>query len=306
MLSLYKLEIFAAVVQSGSFSAAAERLYMTQSAVSQHIQDLEAGLGTRLFNRGRRGVTLTASGEQLYSYTCDILRLVAQAENAVTDVEHLSSGQVTIGATPGVDVYLLPEWIQAFRARYRNLKTALYSGVTAQIVSGVLDHRYDIGFVEGELEDNPPARLGQWVLQDIELMVIVGQGHLWWQHEQIPLTALNDQHFITRQPRSATRIWIDQLLQRYQVRPDIVAELDNPESIKRAVIGGMGVAIVPAYAVQTELSAGTLRSITIADVPLRRTLKLLWDQSLLLPPVTRAFIDHLSGRFPSLVKLVKD
>lgn len=88
MLNLYKLEIFATVVQTGSFSAAAERLLMTQPAVSQHIQDLEASLGARLFQRGRRGVTLTPAGETLHSYTQEILRLLAEAENAVEMAHH--------------------------------------------------------------------------------------------------------------------------------------------------------------------------------------------------------------------------
>ncbi len=107
MLNLHKLEIFATVVRVGSFSAAAEQLLMTQPAVSQHIQDLEASLGTRLFERGRRGVTLTAAGEKLHDYTRTILQLVSEAENAVTDVEHLTSGEIVVGATPGVSVYLL-------------------------------------------------------------------------------------------------------------------------------------------------------------------------------------------------------
>ena len=74
---------------------------MTQSGVSQHIQD-RASLGTQLFARGRRGETLTTSGKKLYDHTCQIFTLVAEAENAVTNVEQLANGQVHIGATPGI------------------------------------------------------------------------------------------------------------------------------------------------------------------------------------------------------------
>jgi DNA-binding transcriptional LysR family regulator len=89
MLSLYKLEIFNAVVQEGSFSRAAQRLYLTQPAVSQHIQSLESSLGTRLFKRGRRGVQLTPAGEMLHDYTRCIMRLLAEAESAITNVEYV-------------------------------------------------------------------------------------------------------------------------------------------------------------------------------------------------------------------------
>jgi DNA-binding transcriptional LysR family regulator len=117
MLDLYKLQIFSVVVQEGSFSAAAERLYMTQSAVSQHIKELEASLGRQLFQRGWRGVRLTSHGEILNRYTGEIFALVTKAESALTDIEHLTSGRVSIGATPGIGIYLAPDWVQYFRAR---------------------------------------------------------------------------------------------------------------------------------------------------------------------------------------------
>ncbi|MBL8120019.1 MAG: LysR family transcriptional regulator, partial [Anaerolineae bacterium] len=134
MLDLYKLHIFSVVAETGSFSAAAERLYMTQPAVSQHIKELEGGLGRTLFQRGWRGVKLTAHGEILQRYTGEIFALVAEAERALTDVEQLSSGRVRVGATPGVGVYLAPEWVQQFRSRYPQLTVALQTGVTASIV----------------------------------------------------------------------------------------------------------------------------------------------------------------------------
>src|SRR5690606_38421729 len=105
MIDFYKLRVFAVVAREGSFSAAAERLYVTQSAVSQHIKDLETGLGRPLFLRNRRGVTLTAHGEVLQRYARDIFALVAQAEAALTDVAELREGRVSIGVTPGVSVY---------------------------------------------------------------------------------------------------------------------------------------------------------------------------------------------------------
>ena len=301
MLSLYKLEIFATVADAGSFSAAGERLLMTQSAVSQHMQDLEASLGTVLFKRGRRGVTLTAAGGRLHEYTRQILRLVAEAEIAVTDVDHLREGQVRIGATPGMSVYLLPEWIQDFRARYNNLTATLQTAVTSEVIDHILKHRLDVGFIEGELAEGEYPRLAQQVLQDIHLYIIVSPGHEWHGLQAIPVAGLNGQPFITRQPGSKTRTWIDNGLKQYGIQPDIVAEMDNPESIKRLVMSGMGVAIMPEYAVSAEVEAGTLHTVALEGIPMQRTLKLVWDGDAVLSPVTRAFLSHLSARFPQLV-----
>ena len=304
MLSLYKLEIFALVVQEGSFSAAAARLFMTQSAVSQHIQSLEAGLGTKLFRRGRRGVTLTTAGGTLYEYTREILRLVAEAETTITNVEHLESGQVHIGATPGVSVYLLPEWMQRFQRRYPNLTISLQTAVTEEVVSGVLDHSLDVGFIEGELKANVDDRLGRLILQQIKMLVIIGKGHAWWNRTAVPIEALHEHPFITRQHNSRTRQWIDSILARHRIVPRVIAEFDNPESIKQAVISGMGVTILPEYAVRGERERGHIRALEIDDLPLHRNLKIVWDKSEPCTPVTRAFLNRLTDDYPQLIKML--
>ncbi|NDJ61060.1 MAG: LysR family transcriptional regulator [Chloroflexi bacterium] len=300
MLSLHKLEIFSTVVQAGSFSAAAERLYMTQSAVSQHIHDLEARLGTPLFKRGRRGVTLTVAGEKLHTYTQQILRLVAEAERAVTTVENLTSGHLQIGATPGVSTYLLPEWLQSFQQRYPRLTIALATDITARVVADVLDYKLDIGFVEGELTAVTDERLGQHVLCEFESFVVVGPNHPWWERDQVPLAALDGERFITRPPNSQTGIWLSQLLSENRVQPQIVGAFDNQETIKAAVIAGTGITILPGYAIALEQQRGLIRALSISDYALRRSLKLIWERRTPLTPIAAAFLRDLAESFPDL------
>lgn len=304
MLSLYKLEIFAAVVQAGSFSAAAQRLYMTQPAVSQHIQDLERSLGTSLFIRGRRGVTLTPSGETLYDYTQRILSLVAEAESRVTNVENLESGQISIGATPGVSVYLLPEWIQSFRERYPRLNISLQTAITTQTVIDVLEHKHDIGFVEGELDKIQRKGLGSLVLRPVKMLVVVGVNHAWATERSIPIKRLHQQAFIARQPNSRTRVWTDHILEEHAVKPNIVGEFDNQEAIKRAVMSNMGFSILPDYAVEREQQAGTLQTLVIDDVNLERQLKLIWNDNTPFSPVTLALMRHMQTIFPQLKEFI--
>lgn len=304
MLSLHKLEIFVAVVQEGSFSAAAGRFYMTQPAVSQHIQDLEGGLGTQLFKRGRRGVTLTPAGETLYNYTQRILKLVAEAEAAVTNVEKLNSGQLSIGATPGVSVYLLPEWVRGFRERYPKLAVSLHTDVTTGIASDVLGRRLDVGFVEGEIDEIKRRGLGWLVLSNIQLYVVVGEGHDWCQRDEVDIHMLDNHPFITRQPGSRTRIWIDSMLAQHAIKPRIVGEFDNPESIKQAVLSNMGVTILPEYAIAREQTQRLLRGLPVRNVPLQRSLKLLWDVDAPFTPITRAFLRQLSIQYPNLTEVL--
>jgi DNA-binding transcriptional LysR family regulator len=296
MISLYKLEVFNMVVQAGSFSAAAERLFLSQPAVSQHVQALESSLGVQLFERGPRGVRLTASGEILYDYTRCILSLLSEAESAVTNVSQLNSGQIRIGATPGVGSYVLPGWIQAFRMRYPKLTVSLLTDVTARVVAALLNHTLDAGFIEGELTDVP--ELEQVVLQTVSQWVVVSPDHAWAARDAVSLNALRGEPFVMRTPESQTSLWLLQTLKNFDVVPHIVAEFDNPEAIKQAVIAGMGISILPEYVFQHEREAGRLHALALQDVPLQRDLKLVWNARYPLTPVARAF---LTGQFPYLL-----
>lgn len=300
MLDLYKLQIFSMVVQEGSFSAAAERLFMTQSAVSQHIKELEASLGRQLFQRGWRGVRLTHHGEVLNCYTSEIFALVARAESALTDVEHLSSGRVSIGVTPGIGVYLAPDWVQHFRAHYPQLTVALQTGITSEIVSLVLGQRLDMGFIEGELSDPLPARLSALVLEEVEQQVIVGFKHPYWERERLHIDDLKQQSMIVREANSQSRIWLEDTLHHHGVEPVIGAEFDNLESIKRAVSLGMCLAILPPYVVQAEVEQRLLHTIPVENKPFTRSLKLIWDSNAHFSPIASAFLLELSQRYPSL------
>ena len=301
MIDLNKLHVFHVVAQAGSFSAAADRLYITQSAVSQHMKDLEAGLGRPLFQRGRRGVRLTPHGEILQRYARDIFALAAQAEAALTDVAHLSEGRVSIGVTPGVSVYLAPEWIARFRARYPRLTVALQTGVTAQVVPDVLAGRLDMGLIEGELDAfAAEGRLASRPLAEVEQRVVVGRDHPWAGRASVRLEELDGQPMILRPPGSQTRAWLDGALRPRRVAPLVAAEFDNLESMKRSAAQGTCLTVLPAYVVQAEVAAGTLAAIPVEGRPLVRTLKLVWAEDAPFGPVALAFLEALSVEYPTL------
>lgn len=302
MLDLYKLQIFMVVAQEGSFSAAAERLYITQSAVSQHMKDLETRLGRLLFQRGWRGVTLTPHGEILLGYARDIFALIDEAENALIDVERILEGRLSIGATPGIAIYLAPEWVQRFRVRYPQLTVSLKTGVTAQVVADVLDQQISLGFIEGELKDMS-TRLKVIPLQEVEQMVIVGFKHPWWDQAAVDLDSLDGQPMIVRPPNSQSRIWLDQAFSQHQITPVINAEFDNLESIKRAVMSGSCLTILPHYVVENEVEQGLLHLVALTDQPLKRVLKLIAARDLPFSPLARAFIKLLSVDYNVLTQV---
>lgn len=296
-LDLYKLEIFARVAEAGSLSQAAAQLRMTQSGVSQHIKALEDGLGTPLFERGRRGVRLTPAGRRLYDYSEAIFRLVAEAELAVTNVRGLREGRLTIGATPGVSAYLLPEWVQAFGERYPNLTVIAQTATTPVITSELRGGQMDLAVIEGELDGETLFDLRARELQEFDQYVILGRQHPWWDRAAIALEELAGQPMVMRQAGSQTRIWLDQTLREHALTPRVVAELDNLESMKRMVMLSASLTILPLYTVRAEVELGLLRAIPIHGRPLRRTLRLLWHAARPLGPVTHTFLQFLGERF---------
>ncbi len=296
MLDLYKLDIFTRVVATGSLSKAAEQLRMTQSGVSQHIKALEDALGTELFLRGRRGVELTPAGQRLLFYCEGIFRLVAEAELAVTDVAGLRAGQLNIGVTPGVSAYLLPEWVQMFGQRYPNLAVSAQTGTTPAIVAELRSGNLDLGAIEGELEVTDTS-LQQQSLREFDQYVIVGRRHPWWGRDEVELSELAGQPMVMRQTNSQTRSWLDQELRKQSLTPKVIAEFDNLESIKRTVMIGTGLTILPLYTVTAEQEIGALHPIPIKGRPLRRTLRLLWRAARPLSPVAYAFRQLLTAHY---------
>lgn len=304
MLDLYKLQLFTAVAEEGSFSAAADRYYITQPAISQHVKELEAALGQRLFVRGRRGVSLTPAGEVLLGYAREIATLVSQAENAVTNVAQLASGRVSLGVTPGIAVYLAPAWTQQFRAVYPRLTVAVQTGVTGEIVPEVRAGRLDFGLIEGELDAYQQPRLGWRDLAEIEQLVVVGAAHPWASRASLRLDELDGQSFIVRQSGSQSRAWLENALRPQGINPVIAAENDNLEAIKRSAAQGSCLAVLPGYVIEREVADGTLRAIPVEGRPLRRTLKLVWVTGNPFSPVARAYLAELAAHYPAITPLL--
>jgi len=301
MLTLQKLELFVYVAQAGSISKAAEHFLMSQPNVSQYIRDLEAGFGEQLLIRKHRGVTLTPAGETLFRYAQEIFKLVAEAKLAITNVSNLSEGSLVLAATPGIGIYVLPEWVEQYRIRYPQFTVSIKTGTTAEVINLLFNGQCEVVFIEGELEGlRLPSHFGVLVLDDVQQYVVVGQAHPWWTVSSRSIQALHDQPVILRQIGSQSRAWLDKLLKERHIRLRYVGEFDNPETIKRALLAGGTFAILPAYVVHHEVDLGVLRLLPLTDCELQRQLKLIWNKEWPLSPITYAFLQHLTDQYPAI------
>lgn len=295
MMTLHKLKIFRVVVDAGSLNKAARALYLVQSVVSQHVADLEADLGTALLQRTSRGIAPTAAGKTLYDYAGRILALVTEAELAIAHVDAQTSLTISIAATPGVSVYLLPQWLQNFRTHHPNVGINLQTALTHEVTRDLLKGRYDLAFIEGDLEDLESADIGRTKLQTVEYFVVVNALSELNDRRSLHIDDLESVPFVTRQPGSRARRWIDRQMGSDAGKLRIIAELDSPGAIKYAVLNGMGAGILPDYAIEREIERGELIALRLDAHPLTRPLLMLWDRRQPLSAIQRAFIRTLPG-----------
>ena len=303
MLGFYRLQIFLTVAEEGKISRAAERLHLTQPAVSQHIRALERELGVALFERRRSGVTLTPGGHAFLEYARCILRLVKEGKEAAANASGLQEAHIHLGASPGVGAFVLPRWIKSFHAHYAAISVHLKTAPTPQIVREVADGRLQLGIVEGKPQGSGVEVSPLW---NEQIVLVVGEGHPWWEREAVALGELRGMPLVMRDRGSLTRAWEERTLRQHGVEPLVGAEFNSPAAIKQAIIAGMGLAFLPRFAVEGEVARGQLRILPLQEGPLQRTLWLLWVPSSLTYPAVNAFLTSLSEEFPHLPLQIRE
>ena len=175
--TLEQLVILQAVANDGSFKNAARSLFLTQPAVSLQIQNLEKQLKTTLFDRTKKQIELTESGNLLVRYSNRILTLCEESSRALDDLSELQSGKLIIGASQTTGTYLMPKIIGLFRQKYPNINVQLNVNSTRKIAWHIMNRQVDIGIVGGEIPKELKKILDITPYVEDELALIVPQAH---------------------------------------------------------------------------------------------------------------------------------
>lgn len=298
MFNLHQVKIFHAVASTGGIGRAAERLYLSQPAVSQHIRALEKNLGVKLFDRGRRGVSLTPAGQVFLERTQHLLRMVYDATEATQAAAQGDRRlRIRIGATAGVGNCLLPHWIRRFYDRHPHATVTLHIAGTPELVHHLAGQSLELAIVGDDLVDESVEVTPLW---DEEVAIVTSPQHPWAAHAFIHTSQLIGQPFISREVGGLAHAWERHTLSHYGIQPHIVAEFNSPAAIKQAVIAGMGIAMLPCFIVRNEVEAGQLHIVRLNEGTLVRSLKLLWTEDSLKASGIDAFLRYLSAEFPSL------
>lgn len=290
-MELSQLQSFAQAAQLGSFTKAAEALYITQPALSAQIKSLERELGVPLFERRNRRVYLTEIGAQLLQRVQAILTLVEQMQIDVAEHLGLEAGQIRIGTSDTICLYLLPDVIEQFTARYPGIEIALTNKPSTETVALLRAGLVDFGIVTLP----QPTELTITELTQLEDVLICHPQHDLLRQPSLTLADIAAHRLLLLEESSTSRALLDQQFAAAGVQPEVM-DLGSVEVIKRYVAIGLGIGIVPRAAVAVECAQGALHALALPWLP-QRTIGIVRRRHSALSPGDRAFIALLQAHF---------
>ena len=296
MLTLDTMQLFVDIVDTSSFSRAAERNYLSQSAVSQRLGALEREYGTTLIFRGKGkgAATATPAGELLYTGAKRILREAMALESQLREIPGELSGTIRLVTVYSVGLHALPPRLKPFLAGHPLVNIHLEYKRTDEVYQEVMGDEADIGIVAC-----PTPRRGLEVIPfgDEEMVVICAPEHALACRKRIELTELDGLPFFGFDTDIPTRKLVEHHLAASGARVRMSATFDNIETIKNLVEIGNGISIVPAETVTHEVRAGALVAIPLAATDgFRRPTGLLIKPGKASRAVLREFIEAMRGR----------
>lgn len=279
-MNLTQLKVFAGIMEEHSFSRAAERMYLSQPTVSAHIRALEAELQVKLFRRGGRDIQILDSARELYPLVQKMLRT---EEEIHKQFDRRESGgkilRVAASSIPGQ--YVLPGVLNAFASRYAHTQISLCQTDSQGVLDGVTEGNYDLGFVGTCI---PSEGLEFQPFFEDELVIIAPDAEPYHQvsSRELPVSVVEQAPVIFREQGSGTRAETEQYLRSAGIQPEqlhLVAVMDNPENIKKAVENGMGISFLSRLAAQDYVSSKKVLSYHLKDISMKRKLYMVYNKN---------------------------
>jgi DNA-binding transcriptional LysR family regulator len=285
-MELSQLEVFLAVAREGRFSRAAEKLFRTQSAVSQTIHKLEQEIGEPLLDRSSRDGVLTDAGRVLEEYAEKLLNLRNNAQEALVELRELQKGKLVLAANEFTALYLLPI-LGEFRRLHPMIKIAVQRSFGSHIPDDLLQHKIEIGVLSYDPQE---ASLRSIVVYLDELSFVVPPNHPLASAGSVSIRQLGAESFVAHIVASPYRDKVIQSFKRHKTPLHMAIELPTLQAIKRFVAMGNGVALVPEISVENEIARGELVCIPVKELRLQRKLRLVYRRDGNLSHAARAFL----------------
>src|SRR5215217_3385330 len=282
------LQVFLSVSKHLNYTRAGEEINLSQPSVSVRIHQLESELRVKLFEQLGKKVVLTDAGQLLVPYANRVIAAVDDAHHVIDELQGLERGSLRIGASTTPGMYLVPQVVARFKRSHPKIDIHLRIKDTREVEDGVLNNEFDFGFVGGHLA---AAEVSAHAWLTDELLLVVSPDHRLRNKKTVRKQDLEGESFIVRESGSATRATIVAQLQQANFELETVIEMENPESIKKAVQSGLGIAFISKFAIATELRAKTLTAIRVRDLTINRELKIVHRKDKHLSRAAVAFIE---------------
>lgn len=297
-LSFRQLRIFLEVVRTNSVTRAAEALHLTPPAVSMQLKEIETQVGLALFDRSGRTLTLSTAGEYFVVHAKRMLAALRDAENAMGRFKRLEHGTLTVGMVSTAK-YFVPRLLALFRDEHPGIDVRLVVAANREALLA----RMDSSEVELSVMGRPPRELaaGSEPFAAHPLVFVCPPGHPLLRIGHPPVSALAPYPFIVREQGSGTRHAMEQFFAEHRFEPRITMEMGSNETIKQAVMAGMGVSFLSLHTLGLELRTGLMHRVEVEGTPVMRHWHVVHLQSRVLSPAAEAFRYFLMERGEALL-----
>ncbi|MBK7349562.1 MAG: LysR family transcriptional regulator [Gemmatimonadetes bacterium] len=285
-VSFRQLRVFIAVAHQGSMARAAATLHVTPPAISMVIRDLEAQVGLPLFDREGRKLSLSAGGKWFLEHARKLMASLKEAEDAMARFRRLEEGLLTIGIVSTAK-YFVPRLLARFRLTAPGVELRLrVAGNREALVNLMMAGEADLTVM-----GRPPRTLATRaeVFAQHPLVFVAPAGHPLLALGPLQVTDLADYSFIVREPGSGTRAAMEQYFAEQSFMPRITMDTSSNETIKQAVMAGMGLSFLSRHTLDLELRSGLLGVLDLEATPVMRTWNVVSLQSKLLSPAADRF-----------------
>jgi LysR family transcriptional regulator, transcriptional activator of the cysJI operon len=287
------LKVFCDLADTGSFSLAASKNFITQSAVSQQIRSLEDRYGRELIERSKGRARLTQAGEVLYEVSKEIVQRYREIENNLQTLSRAVAGTVRVGTVYSVGLYELSAPLKRYLRTFPEVTVHLEYTRANKIYDDVNRGDIDMGIVA-----YPNKRPSLFVspFREDRLVLICSPSHPFANFQKVSIKKLQGEKFVGFERDVATRRALDRIFRQHGIKVQYIMEMDNIETIKRVVEIGTGISIVPEPAVLQEVKGETLRAVQFADETLTRPLGIITKRGRRFTPAVQEFIDYLKEK----------
>jgi DNA-binding transcriptional LysR family regulator len=286
-MQVESLKMFCDLAETKSFTKAAQINGVTQSAVSQTISALERRFKSLLIERSKKNFRLTPEGDVFYEYSKKILQINDALHSRLQEIEDVVSGTIRLAAVYSVGLHVLPPFVKKFLKRHPTVNVHVEYRRSDQVYENVLGNVVDLGVVAYPARD---PRLETVLLGKDKLVMICHPQHPLARRKSLKVEALAGQKFINFERDLPTRKALDKILKDHRTEVNTVMQLDNIETLKRAVEIDSGVAIVPEGTVSLEVASQTLAMVPLEGSGLTRQLGIVYKKNKVLSPALKHFI----------------